>query len=373
MPHSLLMEPKIESIMNKKIVTLLVVAFVFVAIAAFITPNTASAKTYKIAWSIYVGWMPWPYAEQSGILKKWADRYGVSLKLIQADYIPTIESFVAGKVDACVMTNMEALDMPAASGIDSVAVIVGDFSNGNDGILLRRGNSIKNLKGKRINLVELSVSHYLLVRALEKNGMTEKDVKVINTSDSDIIPAFQANPKMDCIVTWNPLLLQGMQIPGVTKVYDSSKIPGEIIDMLVFNKKVIKDNPNVVRATVGAWYEIMSLMARRSTRKGVVKEMASLANCTDREFEKQLQTTYLYTTAKSAAEFTRGADLKKTMDIVRNFCFTHKLLGEGTKSVDAVGIQFPDKSIMGSKKNVKLFFDDYFMSEFAKGKISLKK
>ncbi|MFC1853269.1 putative urea ABC transporter substrate-binding protein [candidate division CSSED10-310 bacterium] len=358
--------------MRRFLLLLVFSCFFITFISSSFVPAPAIAKEYKVAWSIYVGWMPWPYAAESGILKKWADKYGVSIKLIQADYIPTIEAFVAGQADACVMTNMEALDMPAANGMETVAVIVGDFSNGNDGILLRKGSSVAALKGKKINLVELSVSHYLLVRALEMNGMKEKDVRVVNTSDSDIIPVFQSNPDMDCIVTWNPLLLEGMLLPGVTNVYDSSKIPGEIIDMLVFNGKVIKENPNVVRAVVGAWYEVMSLLARRSTRKEVVKSMASMANCTEKQFEKQLETTFLYTAAKDAAEFTRGETLKKTMDTVRHFCFDHKLLGENTKSVDAIGVRFPDKSVLGNKKNATLIFDDTFMEEYAQGKISLK-
>ena len=69
------------------------------------------------------------------------------------------------------MTNMECLDMPAASGIDSTALIMGDYSNGNDAILTRKGGTwISCLPGKTVNLVELSVSHYLLARALEKSG-----------------------------------------------------------------------------------------------------------------------------------------------------------------------------------------------------------
>ena len=59
------------------------------AIAA-IQPASASdtKKTFKVAWSIYVGWMPWDYADQSGILKKWADKYGIQIKLTQVnDYV----------------------------------------------------------------------------------------------------------------------------------------------------------------------------------------------------------------------------------------------------------------------------------------------
>jgi hypothetical protein len=64
------------------------------------------------------------------------------------------------------MTNMDALTIPAAGGIDSTALIVGDFSNGNDGVVLKDKSALKDIKGQTVNLVELSVSHYLLARGL---------------------------------------------------------------------------------------------------------------------------------------------------------------------------------------------------------------
>ena len=77
--------------------------------------NAAEKKNFKVAWSIYVGWMPWDYANQSGILKKWADKYGIVIQLTQInDYIESINQYTAGSFDACVMTNMDALTVPAA-------------------------------------------------------------------------------------------------------------------------------------------------------------------------------------------------------------------------------------------------------------------
>ena len=44
--------------------------------------------SYKIGWSIYAGWMPWPYAQQAGIVKKWADKYGIKINIVQVnDYV----------------------------------------------------------------------------------------------------------------------------------------------------------------------------------------------------------------------------------------------------------------------------------------------
>ena len=134
--------------------------------------NTAAAaekKNFKVAWTIYVGWMPWDYANQSGILKKWADKYGITIQLTQInDYVESINQYTAGGFDACSMTDMDALTIPAAGGVDSTALIVGDFSNGNDGVVLKgKGKTLADIKGQSINLVQLSVSHYLLVRGLD--------------------------------------------------------------------------------------------------------------------------------------------------------------------------------------------------------------
>jgi NitT/TauT family transport system substrate-binding protein len=82
-------------------------------------PAKAAEKTsFKVAWSIYVGWMPWDYADKSGIRKKWADKYGIKIELTQVnDYVESINQYTAGAFDACVMTNMDMLTIPAAGGV----------------------------------------------------------------------------------------------------------------------------------------------------------------------------------------------------------------------------------------------------------------
>ena len=51
---------------------------------------------------------------------------------------------------------MDALTIPAAGGVDTTALIIGDFSNGNDGIVLKKGKTLADIKGQKINMVELS-------------------------------------------------------------------------------------------------------------------------------------------------------------------------------------------------------------------------
>src|SRR5450432_3421568 len=148
----------------------------------------ALQPTFTVGWSIYAGWTPYYYMNKSGILRKWADKYGIAIKVQRFDYAPSLDAFVAKNVDACAMTNMEALDMPAASGIDTTAIITGDYSNGNDALLARNNVTLQQLAGKKVLLVQKTVSEYLYERAMTLNGLESqiKKVKLVNTSDSDI-------------------------------------------------------------------------------------------------------------------------------------------------------------------------------------------
>jgi NitT/TauT family transport system substrate-binding protein len=356
---------------RKLSLTLLLTALMTSALLLTQSAHAAPKTSFKVAWSIYVGWMPWDYAEQSGILKKWADKYGIKIELTQInDYVESINQYTAGKFDACVMTNMDMLTIPAAGGVDSTALIVGDYSNGNDGVVLKgAGKKLTDIKGQSVNLVELSVSHYLLARGLASVGLTERDIKVVNTSDADIVSAFQA-PTVTATVTWKPQLAEVTAMPKTTLVFDSSKIPGEILDLMVVNSAALKDNPKLGKALVGAWYETMTLMkAKDAKAKAALESMAKASGTDLAGFNGQLATTYLYSTAGSAVAATRSPDLVKKMDLVRNFSFDHGLLGEGAKTVDAVGIEFPGGATLGNKANLKMHFDASYMQMAVDGKL----
>src|SRR5215470_1942564 len=159
--------------------------------AAELSGAAAAEAPFRIAWSIYAGWMPWGYAAESGIMKKWADRYGIAVEITRVDdYLKSIDQYAAGGFDGCAMTNMDALTIPAAAGIDSTSLIVGDFSSGNDGIVLKNGAALRDIEGRRVLLVKFSVSHYLLARALESAGLDERNLTLVDTSDADIVKAF---------------------------------------------------------------------------------------------------------------------------------------------------------------------------------------
>lgn len=353
----------------RRLTKLFPVLGMLIVLAASAAPANAEAKqSFRIAWSIYVGWMPWAYADESGILDRWADKYGIDIEVVQInDYIESINQFTAGAFDGCVMTNMDALSIPAAGGVDSTALIVGDFSNGNDGIV-SKGVGLDALAGQQVNLVELSVSHYLLARALDSVGIAEKDLDLVNTSDADIVGAYVGSDDVKVAVTWNPLLSELTAQPGTGLLFDSASIPGEIIDMMVVNTDTLADNPDFGKALVGAWWEVMAIMSRDDEAGRAARSfMAEKAGTDLAGYDAQLATTRMFYDPSESVDFVLGDDLVVTMDYVRNFLFDHGILGEGAPSPDYVGIVFPDGRVLGDEGNVKLRFTESYMQMAAEG------
>jgi len=347
------------------------ISAVALAALAFAAPTfaTAQEKTdFKVAWSIYVGWMPWGYAQDTGIVKKWADKYGLTIEVTQFnDYVESINQYTAGAYDAVTLTNMDGLSIPAAGGVDTTAVIIGDFSAGNDAVILKDKQTLADIKGQPVNLVEFSVSHYLLARALESAGMSERDVNVVNTSDPDMVGAFQT-ADVTAMVTWNPMVSEILDLPDAHKVFDSAQIPGEIIDMMVANTEALKANPNFGKALAGIWYDTMAVMTANTDEGAAARAAMGAASGTDQMgFEAQLAATKLFPPAPEAVAFTDSPDLKTTMEKVRTFLFDKGLLGNGAPSADVIGIELPSGEVLGDSANIKLRFSNTYMKAAADG------
>ncbi len=336
----------------------------------------ADKPSFVVGWSVYVGWNPWYYMAKSGILKKWADKYNVAIRVQRFDYAPSLDAFVAKNIDACAMTNMEALDMPAAANIDTTSIITGDYSNGNDAVLARHDLTLKQLPGRKVLMVEKTVSEYLFERAMTLNGLESqiKKVKLVNTSDSDIATAFIGDTSQDAVVTWKPMVSQIAKQKGVKTLFNSSQIPGEIMDLMVVRTDILNrpdgSGQRFAKALAGAWYETTKLMSGKGPETDkVLREIAAGSEDTLESYKEQLSTTNLFYAPQAAAAFTTAPDFRKKMDLVRQFCFSHALLGANTKSVDDVGIKYPDGSVQGRADRIRLRFDVTYMQMAQQGKL----
>ena len=157
--------------------------------------------------------------------------------------------------------------------------------------------------------------------------------------------------------------------PTAHLVFDSSNIPGEIIDSVAVNTQTLKDNPAFGKALTGIWYDTLKVMQDPVKGKAADAIMAKMSGSSLDSFESQLKTTKLFYSPADAAGFAVDSKLIKTMDLVRGFSFDHGLLGQSVTSKDAIGIAFPGGMTLGDSKNIKLRFDATYMKMAADGKL----
>src|SRR6185369_3781402 len=191
-------------------------------------------------------------------------------------------------------------------------------------------------------------------RAMTMNGMRDriKQVRLINTSDSDIATAFLSDASASATVTWKPLVSQIVKQKGVTSLFNSSQIPGEILDLTVVRSEVLArpdgSGQRFAKALAGAWYEVLAQMsASGPAADKVLTTIAEGQQDTLASYKEQLSTTKMFYTPRSAIDFGASTDMKQKMALVRQFVFEHGLLGNNTKSVDDVAIKYPDGTVQG--------------------------
>ena len=132
---------------------------------------------------------------------------------------------------------------------------------------MRNGLQLKDLAGKKLLLVQKTVSEYLFDRAMTINGLRDqiKQVRLINTSDSDIATAFIGDTSASAVVTWKPMVSQIAKQKGITSLFNSSQIPGEILDLTVVRTDVLNrpdgSGQKFAKALTGAWYEMLAQMS----------------------------------------------------------------------------------------------------------------
>ncbi len=210
------------------------------------------AKPINIGYSDWPGWVAWDIADQQGFFKK----HGANVKLTWFPvYTDSLNALAAGQVDANSQAWCDTMG-PLAQGLPLKGVLVNDNSYGNDAMIAQPGiKSVKDLKGKKVATELGTVDHYLMLKALEANGMTEKDVKFTNIKVQDC-PAAMLSKQVDAAVVWEPSRTKILKdLKGSTAIFDSAKIPGLIPDLLVMNSNIVAEQPENVQKIVDAWYE----------------------------------------------------------------------------------------------------------------------
>ena len=268
--------------------------------------SNAMAEPLKIGYSDWPGWVAW----EVGIEKGWFKEEGVEVKFEWFDYVASMDAFAAGKLDAVSMTNGDAL-VTGSTGAKSVMIIMNDYSNGNDMIVAKAGiTSAKQLKGKKIGVEVGFVGHLLLLNALEKAGLTENDVELVNVPTNET-PQVLASGDVDAIVAWQPSSGMALtQVPGSTAIYTSANEPGLIYDGLsVSPQSFAKDKAKWVKVAK-VWYRIVSYLKDPKTADDAIAIMASRVGLKPAEYKDFVKGTNILTLDEAKSFYKKGNGFK---------------------------------------------------------------
>jgi NitT/TauT family transport system substrate-binding protein len=140
-------------------------------------------------------------------------------------------------------------------------ILVADSSHGADVILSNSSiASLKNLAGHRVGLEASEVAAFVLHRALEQVGLSTNDVQIVLISLSEQEAAFKQG-KVDALVTYDPIRSHLLEF-GAKQLFDSSQIPGEIVDVIVVHGNVLSQQ-DTVQTLVKVWFQAQRYFQRQ--------------------------------------------------------------------------------------------------------------
>lgn len=271
--------------------------------AAAMSISAHAAQPLKIGYSDWPGWVAW----QVAIDKGWFKEAGVPVDFEWFDYSASMDAFSAGKIDAVLMTNGDALVTGAAGG-KSVMIMLTDYSNGNDMIVAKPGiKSLKELKGKKVAVEEGLVEHLLLLNGLKKAGMKESDVTLVNAKTNEM-PQVLASGDVAAIGAWQPIAGQAMKsVPGSRPVYTSANEPGLIYDVLAANPASAKQHKAEWLKVVKVWDRVVKYINDPKTQPDAVKIMAARVGVTPQVYLPLLKGTHLLSLEDGRKVYVKAA------------------------------------------------------------------
>ena len=263
----------------------------------------AHAEPLKIVYSDWPGWVAWEIARQ----KKWDEEAGLDLEFLWMDYVAGMDAFAAGQADACAMTNGDALVVGAKSGKPSTAILINDYSNGNDMVIGGpKIGKLSDLKGKKVGVEVGFVSHLLLLKALESAGLGESDVTLVNVPTNET-PNALASGAVDAISAWQPNSGQALKIvPGSKKLYSSADTPGIIYDLLYVSQESLATRRAEWAKVVKLWYRIVDYMKNPANKDEMLKILAARVQLDPATYEPLLGGTRILSLDEALAVWNGG-------------------------------------------------------------------
>ena len=231
-------------------------AFVFLLFVVTLTGcGRAPDTVLRIGTNVWVGSEPLYLARELGYLDP------ATVQLVEyPSASEVLRAYRNQAIDGMVISLDELFGL-AADGLQPRIILVVDVSHGADAIVGRSGmRTMQDLKGRSVAVESGALGAFVLSRALTLNGMQSSDVNVVHLESNEQPSAFEKG-QVDAAVTFDPYRAQLLRA-GAATLFDSTRIPGEIVDLLAVRQSVLDKDPKHVQALLTGWFQAIDYMKR---------------------------------------------------------------------------------------------------------------
>lgn len=174
----------------------------------------------------------------------------------------------------------------AATNPDVKIVVVMDFSDGGDVILGKPEiQNMQGLKNRPVGVESTALGAFIITRALEQKGLSPKDIKIVSLGVSEHERAFKEGT-VDAVVTFGSARTKLLAV-GAKVLFDSSQIPGEIVDVLIVREEVIKNQPKALQTLVDGRFRALDYLSKNPQEAAI--KIAPRTGATPEQFLESLK------------------------------------------------------------------------------------
>ncbi len=169
-----------------------------------------------------------------------------------------IRAFQNNLVDAAALTLDEVIGLLAA-GEEISIILVTDVSDGGDALIGRsQFKTIDQLKSARIGVEHTALGAFFISRLVELTSLDKNEITIVPLEINLHERAFEEN-KVDAVVTFDPVRSR-LLASGGNVLFDSSRIPGEIVDVMVVKKDKVKSYSKHIDQLLNGWFRALDAM-----------------------------------------------------------------------------------------------------------------
>ncbi|MBC7532636.1 MAG: ABC transporter substrate-binding protein [Oligoflexus sp.] len=268
---------------------------------------------------VRIGLTPWPPFEYLFLAEKkgFFEKRGIKVKLVEYTAVEdSRRAFERGQIDIMGISPSDIILARQNSKKPAQVIAVIDFSNGADVVVAKSSiRTTKDLKNRKVGAEITTVSSYLLLKALESGGLSLEDVTIEAVNQVDMYKAMKSG-NIQAASTYPPYSLDLLSNQDYHVIFNSSQIPGQIIDVLAANAHDIERRRADYAKVLLGYFEAVDYAKKYPEES--IEFMAEREHMSSVDFERSFDKVVMVSLDEQLTFLGPGGKFKGLIDQVAN-------------------------------------------------------